>query len=276
MHRIDTFREKLGPAGFTLAIIALIFALAGGAYAASGGLSGKQKKEVKAIAKSYAGKPGAAGAAGTNGTNGTNGKDGAEGKAGPEGKQGLVGNAGASVTSTESAAAIEGHCNGTSSGLGGSKFVVGATKTYACNGKNGVTGFTDTLPPGKTETGVWSNSTVKATAETEILIPISFPIPLPAASEAVYFLNQAETEAEEGEAFDAGCTGNVISPVAPPGALCIYTGSETKEHVSFSLVAFAGSLGYQTSGTVIHTLTGEAPVTLIAEGAWAVTAPTAP
>jgi hypothetical protein len=42
--------QKLGTAGFVISIVALVAALGGGAYAASGSLSGKQKQEVSKIA----------------------------------------------------------------------------------------------------------------------------------------------------------------------------------------------------------------------------------
>jgi hypothetical protein len=115
-HPLRAIREPFGKAGLTVAILALVFAMVGGAYAASGGLTGKQKKEVEKIAKKYAGKTGPAGSqgpagpAGAKGDTGTNGKDGTNGtngKEGPEGKQ----------------------------------------------GKDGTTGFTETLPSGETETG---------------------------------------------------------------------------------------------------------------------------
>jgi len=79
--------EPFGKAGLTVAILALVLAMVGGAWAA-GGLTGQQEKQVKKIAKKYAGKPGPvgpAGPAGTNGTNGTNGKNGAPGAPGPKG-----------------------------------------------------------------------------------------------------------------------------------------------------------------------------------------------
>ncbi|HVV72142.1 MAG TPA: hypothetical protein VHI52_11700 [Verrucomicrobiae bacterium] len=48
---IQRIHQKLGTAGLIVAIVALVAALAGGAYAAGGGLSGKQKKEVTKIAQ---------------------------------------------------------------------------------------------------------------------------------------------------------------------------------------------------------------------------------
>ncbi len=83
-HPVRAIREPFGKAGLTVAVVALVMAMVGGAYAA-GKLTSGQKKEVEKIAKKFAGKPGLAGAAGTNGTNGTNGKPGTNGKEGPEG-----------------------------------------------------------------------------------------------------------------------------------------------------------------------------------------------
>ena len=83
-HRL---KEPFGKAGLTVAILALVMAIVGGAYAA-GGLTKSQEKQVTKIAKKYAGKPGAPGA---NGTNGTNGAPGVPGKEGPQGEQGIQG-----------------------------------------------------------------------------------------------------------------------------------------------------------------------------------------
>src|SRR4051794_38320152 len=100
-HPVRAIREPFGTAGLIVACIALIAALTGGAYAASGGLTAKQKKEVKKIAKQFAGKPGAPGTAGAKGdtggkgdtgaagTNGTNGSDGTNGLQGPQGEAGM-------------------------------------------------------------------------------------------------------------------------------------------------------------------------------------------
>jgi Collagen triple helix repeat (20 copies) len=88
--------EKLGTAGFLIAIVALVAALTGTAIAAVG-LNSKQKKEVTKIAKKYAGKPGPAGAAGPAGPagppgpKGDAGAPGAPGKAGEEGPEGPPG-----------------------------------------------------------------------------------------------------------------------------------------------------------------------------------------
>jgi hypothetical protein len=92
--------NKLGTAGFVLAIVALIAALAGTAFAMAG-LNPKQKKEVKKMAKSFAGKNGATGPtgpAGAVGATGPAGGSGAKGDTGPTGPTGATGPAGPSET----------------------------------------------------------------------------------------------------------------------------------------------------------------------------------
>lgn len=88
--------QKLGTAGFLIAIVALIVALGGAAYAALPGLNSKQKKEVKKIAKSFAkaGPAGASGPAGAKGEAGAKGDTGAAGGTGPEGPPGEKGETG--------------------------------------------------------------------------------------------------------------------------------------------------------------------------------------
>jgi len=88
------FRDRFGTAGLVLGMIALVLALVTGAYAAGGGLTGKQKKEVKKIAQQYAGKPGANGATGPAGPQGPKGERGAQGDPGPAGDQGPKGDTG--------------------------------------------------------------------------------------------------------------------------------------------------------------------------------------
>ena len=105
---ISRIHQKLGTAGFVISIVALMAALGGGAYAASGGLNGKQKKEVEKIAKKFAGKPGAPGSpgstgpAGPAGAKGDGGAAGAPGAPGKEGKEGSPWTAGGVLPSGKS------------------------------------------------------------------------------------------------------------------------------------------------------------------------------
>jgi Collagen triple helix repeat (20 copies) len=97
--------EPFGKAGLLVAILALVLATTGAAFAASG-LNGKQKKEVEKIAKKFAGKPGPAGPAGATGPagpagaagkNGSNGAPGAPGEPGPKGEEGSPWTAGGTL-----------------------------------------------------------------------------------------------------------------------------------------------------------------------------------
>jgi hypothetical protein len=93
--------EPFGKAGLTVAVLALVLAMVGGAYAA-GGLTKAQEKQVTKIAKKYAGKPGAAGATGPAGPGGAPGGPGPAGKAGgpgPEGPEGSPWTAGGTLPS---------------------------------------------------------------------------------------------------------------------------------------------------------------------------------
>jgi len=273
-------KEPFGKAGLTVAILALVVGMAGGAYAA-GGFSKSQEKQISKIAqkeaKKYAGKPGAPGANGTAGSPGVAGKDGTNGTNGTNGE---------SVTLTESANEIEGHCKGgtTANGKGGTKLQVGAgTPTYACNGKEGSPWTAGgTLPAGKSETGAWIVSDTATAAGQKLSSPVSFAIPLPAASTA-HFVGQGEGAGESSENLPEGCAGNVKEPTAEPGFFCAYEAKEFNTNVtsypflggviqsyvldpSTSLPNRAGATG------AAIVFSSEAEGNAAASGTWAVTA----
>jgi hypothetical protein len=83
--------EKVGTAGLIVAIVALITALSGGAFAAQKFVT---KKQAIKIAKKYAGQDGAPGAPGPSGPAGAKGADGAAGQPGEKGDIGETGPAG--------------------------------------------------------------------------------------------------------------------------------------------------------------------------------------
>jgi hypothetical protein len=236
--------QKLGTAGFIISIIALVAALGGGAYAASGGLSGKQKKEVEKIAKKFAGKPGATGATGAAGAPGAKGDAGAKGDTGSEGKQGAQG--------IQGIQGIQGK-----QGIQGSPWTVGGT-----------------LPAKETETGHWSATASWPTVES-LPSQISYNIPLAKPSEHVKYLNKAETEgsAGSGECELVG-SGFAAIPVAPPGYLCVFT-----QVAELGQVQYIGPGPFEaghdsTSGAFIWSLTEafEGVFGTSMAGVWAVTA----
>jgi hypothetical protein len=252
-------KEPFGKAGLTVAILALVMALVGGAYAA-GGLTKSQEKQVTKIAKKYAGKPGSsgpqgpvgpAGAAGTNGTNGKNGSAGDNGK---------------SVVVTAATSGPSGECE-----EGGASIEVEGTpasKKHVCNGSPWTAG--GTLPKGQTETGNWAASGTPVPlfggALHLLLTPISFTIPLSSPPSAVVIgVEEGEGEANEAEAIENGeCAGTFANPGAGEGHLCVFIGGQHE-----NLQEVATTISSTGSILVIHAATAEG---VLAGGSWAVTA----
>jgi hypothetical protein len=202
---IAGLHRRTGTAGLVLAVVALVAALSGGAYAASGALTGKQKKEVEKIAKKFAGKPGAPGAAGTAGPTGPQG---------PAGTNGTSGTNGAGVTSNSVPTGVASKCES----RGGSEFTSASGTTFACTGKEGKTGFASELPTGKTETGVWTTDSA-VTGQGFLLTSITFPYPVAAAEYPVHYVKFTEVE---GGTAPAACPGAAAEPEAEAGNLCVY------------------------------------------------------
>jgi hypothetical protein len=253
-HPVRAIREPFGTAGLILACVALIAALTGGAYAASGGLTAKQKKEVKKIAKKFAGKPGAPGPTGP------------AGSAGSKGDTGAKGDSGASGTSA-TAVSFTGEQHGCASG--GIEVKSAGAPTFVCNGE---TGFTEKLPPGKTETGAWAFGTTGGVQPQ--YVPISFNIPLEQAP-TIHVIKKNGLE----KAFNSdiggyeeieqpNCPGGVTEPTAEPGNLCLYTEAESEINVGNHPFL---SKSY-TTGAVL-TVIVEGGSSESGFGTWAVTAP---
>lgn len=238
---LSRMHQKLGTAGLVVAIMALVVALTGVAFAA-GGLTKQQEKQVKKIAKKFAGK---------------NGKQGATGPQGPAGSQGAKGATGA--------AGIQGKTGST-----------GAT------GPAGETGFTETLPSGETETGGWATGPAPQAVQVEeveveegvfeeVLVPNSSPsgdfvafsmnIPLaaPIAKANIHFLQQGEGETTE-------CPGTADRPEAAAGQFCIY--SKSLGNTTFFV---NGAFPVSTVSSVIGLFSRQTGGSGF--GTWAVTAP---
>jgi len=97
---LKRIHNRLGTAGLVVAVLALIAAVAGTAFAA-GGLTKKQEKQVVKIAKKYAGKNGAQGPKGDTGPAGGQGPKGDQGpnrEQGPKGVPGPPGSPGPTET----------------------------------------------------------------------------------------------------------------------------------------------------------------------------------
>ena len=153
-------RMHVSPAT-VIASLALVFAMTGGAYAASRYVITSTKQISPKVLKSLQGK---AGPAGKNGANGANGAQGAQGPAGAAGAKGEPGPQG-------------------SEGKEGEQGIPGT---------NGTTGFTETLPEGKTEKGDWSVG-VEGAAVGLLFKAVSFDIPLEKAPVPIYVKPHATT-----------------------------------------------------------------------------------
>jgi hypothetical protein len=227
-----------------VAVVALVFAMTGGAYAAKKYLITSTKQISPSVLKALQGKAGTAGAPGAAGAQGAQGSAGPAGSAGTKGEVGTVGAKGEKGTT----------------GAAGAPGAKGAT------GASGTTGFTDTLPPGKTETGTWAIGGTQPEG-TEVYVQVSFPIPLRKSAEgADHFLDPKETEEQTGP---PACKGTLEHPTAGPGQLCFYTSQQVG--VGNPFIAFAEKFnGYTTAGTVMDFQYAE--TVAHASGTWAVTA----
>jgi hypothetical protein len=114
--------DKLGTAGFLIAVVALMAAVTGTALAA-GALSGREKQEVKKIAKKFAGQPGPAGPAGPTGPAGPKGEAGPRGSQGEEGPEGPEGPPGPTETKLPSGETSTGLWSFAGKGAGPASFV---------------------------------------------------------------------------------------------------------------------------------------------------------
>ena len=266
---IRGFRKGVNPAT-VVAVLALVFAMTGGAYAAkrylissTSQISPKVLKELEAMAGKGSA-PGPQGAAGADGARGPQGPSGAPGPQGAPGAPGAPGALGASVTS-RSFTEQKGPCK-----EGGSEFKAASKVTYACNGSPWASG--GTLPSGATETGVFDYANLPEPGALSVSMPISFPIPLSEALGAseVHFI----APGEKGEGNGCPTTSEAANPEAEPGNMCLFDTSTADVISPSGLMANPAkkTLGTATTGAVLHVLLAEANKPVVFEGTWAVTA----
>jgi hypothetical protein len=215
---IKRIHNQLGAAGLTIAVLALVVALAGTAFAAKQVFTKAQEKKIVKIAKKYAGKNGQNGAPGPAGPQGSKGDQGLKGDQGPKGEEGPAGEEGPKGDTGEA-----GICSETNP---------------VCN-----------LASGATLVGAWGTSGGQGASAKDIsLVSISFNQRISPPPVAAYELfpgfgvelmdgkavpygpfpepSSPEEEQKDAEAFEKDCPGSAADPEAAPGVLCIYQGAQ--------------------------------------------------
>ena len=276
----STLRTRFGIPG-VISVIALVFAMFGGAYAASNS-SGGGKATASAKGKpGPRGKTGKRGPAGPQGPAGPAGPAGAKGGTGAPGSNGTNGAPGANGTSVTSEEFGVGGKDGKCVGVGGSKFAAAASTTYACNGKEGEPGVLhpgETLQSGATETGTFS---VKGENKALQTVPIGWSIPL--STTAAAEITEAKIHVV-GANGGATCEGTAKAPTAPEGELCVYKAiGEGQPFTLGFLITEMGPLnpeagefpagGVSTAGALIYSEELNWATDSWVQGSFAITAP---
>ena len=274
------FRKHLNPST-AIAVIALVFAATGGAFAATGGSShgptskgtltartSKAKSKAKAGPRGPAGAKGATGPAGPSGPAGPGGAVGPAGPVGTAGGPGTPGSNGQSVSSTVLAKG-----NATCK-EGGAEFTSASGTSTACNGATGAKGETGSpwtaggvLPAKATETGVISTPRTSEVVTGGVFLQISFPIPLESE------LGETQFEIVKHEATGVSCKGTVARPTAPEKFLCVYLQQEPEESdvSSYAIIdPVSGEQGASRAGAMFSAFFTGASTDFL-YGTWAVT-----
>ena len=248
-----------------IAFVALVFAITGGALAATGGGSPSHATLTAGAAKSKAKpktKAGPRGPAGPTGKTGPAGPAGASGPPGPQGPQGPAGAKGETGTAGANGATGE-------TGPQGAK---GETGTAGAAGAQGPQGEpwtpNNTLPKDATETGTWVAQRNNESQFTAISFPVHLKAALAETSVHVIGIAEGEKEGKESPVIQAGeCTGTFEDPGAASGNLCVFVsqGLPVTTIVSLGLQPGAGITG------ALLRLEHGAANGAIGAGTWAVT-----
>ena len=299
---LQRVRKHMNPAT-AIAFLALVFALTGGAFAATGGggspshatltasvAKSNAKAKTKAGPRGPAGPKGATGAAGPTGpagSAGATGPGGAQGPQGPAGNNGENGKAGApgangtngETPKIEQLTGSSSECNKE----GGVKVSTKTTNGTACNGSPWTAG--GTLPAGKTETGLWAINGGPGAGSTYHAALASFAIPLaerptlnvigPQEGEGQAKENEKAIKENEARKLNGEpevplpiptyCKGNAKNPEAVEGNVCVF------EFISNN-VGTLETIGVETTGVLAKPEVLNESAFFYADGSWAVTA----
>lgn len=288
---LSPLRNRFGIPG-VISVIALVFAMLGGAYAANDNSGG----DATASAKAKKAKKGPRGPKGPKGDTGPAGPAGSAGPAGPKGDAGAAGSNGSNGSNGTSATATtfagsKGACS-----AGGVEVKSASGTSLVCNGTNGTNGTngppgppgafsTESLPSGETLTGVWEASgEIEGGSpenpdglESVALTAISFPIEVSPAPTGVlqagvggaFGFTLMDEEIGADAEFATHCPGDAEEPKAEPGFLCIHMSDAVEATFLFESEAYEPASSYGV--TVPFAIYGH-PGEHYVRGTWAVTA----
>jgi hypothetical protein len=258
----STLRTRFGIPG-VISVMALVFAMFGGAYAASNSSDGG-----KATASAKAKK----GPRGPKGAKGDTGAAGPQGPAGPAGAKGDAGAAGANGASVTNVKLNFGNANCPE---GGTEFKVGVgAATFACNGEEGLQGsqgiqgkegspwVAGKVPAGVVMKGTWSLPPYSAAAAgEELFVPITTGVPV-----------GGELIVSFGPEPSSPCTGSAENPTSSSQrVLCLYP-NELVNIEPELFGPFSTRLGTSGGGAVASLVTLAAGVAK-GYGSWALLTP---
>lgn len=202
---LSQIKNRLGTAGLATALIALVLAMGGGAYAAKSVIITKLSQISPNVQKKLKGKPGPAGPTGPVGPQGSQGPKGGAGPTGPRGEQGEQGPTGPT-------------------GPTGTTLPSGMTET-------GVWSF---IQAGEGTGGqIWVNFSFPLRVQPNLFET--------ASGEPVYIRPDGTSSNAEAATF---CPGTVESPEAAPGHICIYAKLEHNAVDGESNFADDGTVGF--------------------------------